>query len=138
MISFVPFRSCSLHSKSMTGIFTGFSNSTFAEGNNNSVTDYGNSNMSLGPPLSQASHRHLMPAQQTANGEASYLHTPSTQQLYHNWQCASETSNRITILYQQSLQENTELRSKVKELETQLATQPFSNLYASEMYLGCC
>jgi hypothetical protein len=124
----------------MTGSFTSFPDSTFTEGNvSNSLTDYGNSNLSFGPPLGQASHRHLMPAQQTANGEAGYLHTPSTQQLYHNWQCASETSNRITMLYQQSLQENTELRSKVKDLEAQLATQrSHSNLYASEMYLGHC
>lgn len=114
---------------------TSFPNSTFAELNDNSLTNYG-----LVPPLSQASHRHLMPAQQMGNGEAGYhytsstQHTPSAQQLYQNWQCASETSNRITMLYQDSLQENTELRSKIRDLEAKLATQHFhSNLYASEM-----
>ena len=87
-----------------------------------------------------------MPGQQMADGEAGYhytpptqytppaQHAPSTQQLYQNWQCASETSNRITMLYQNSLQENTELQSKVRDLEAQLATQHFqSNLYVSEM-----
>jgi hypothetical protein len=122
-------------SKLMTGWFTSFPNSMFTEQNDdNTFTSYGNSTLSLGPPLSQASHRNLMPAQQMANGEAGYLHTPSTQQLYQNWQCASETSNRMTVLYQESLQENTELRSKIRDLEAQLATQQFHrNLYASGM-----
>ena len=122
----------------MTGPFPSFPNSTF-ELNDNSLTDYNNSLVHV-PPLSQASHRHFMPAQQMADGEAGYhhtpsaQHTPSTQQLYQNWQCASETSNRITLLYQDSLQENTELRSKVRDLEAKLATQHFyGNLYASEM-----
>ena len=118
----------------MTGSFPNFPNSTFGELDNGSLTGYDS-------PLSQASHRHLMPAHQMANGEAAGYHytppaqhAPSTQQLYQNWQCASETSNRITMLYQNSLQENTELRSKVRDLEAQLATQHFqSNLYVPEM-----
>ena len=116
-----------------------FSNSTFAEGiDNDSLTNYGNSTSLYGDTtLSDLVHgpspsltpsrqlNHLMPAQQTG-----FLHTPSAQQLFHNWQCASETSNRVMMLYQQALQENTELRSKVRNLETQLqiATQHSFNL----------
>lgn len=127
----------------MTGSFPDFPNSMFGEPDNGSLTSYDN----IVSPLSQANHRHLMPASQMANGEAAgyhytpptqhtppVQHTPSTQQLFQNWQCASETSNRITMLYQNSLQENTELRSKVRDLEAQLAKQHFqSNLYVSEM-----
>ncbi len=102
----------------MSAPFSSFSNSTFAEVNDgSSLTNYGNPNMLLGAPQVN----HFMPAQQS--GESGYLHVPSVQQLYQNWQHASETSNRITILYQQTIQENTELRSKVRDLEAQLNTK---------------
>jgi hypothetical protein len=38
----------------------------------------------------------------------------------------------MTILYQQALQENTELRTKVRDLEAQLATQ---HLFKGNMYV---
>src|SRR6266581_2333020 len=93
--------------------------STFmADGHdNNPLMNYGNSNMLLGASPSQA---NFMLTQQSRKPPG-YMHTPSTQQLYHNWQCANKTSNRITTLYQQTLQENTELQSKVRDLEAQLA-----------------
>jgi len=113
----------------MSAPFASFTDSTFTDGHdNNPLMNYGNSNMLLG---ASSSHANFMPTQQSGEPPG-YLHTPSTQQLYHNWQCANETSNRITTLYQQTLQENTELRSKVKDLEAQLARQqPNNNRYDS-------
>jgi len=114
--------SCTLPSNSTCWIlmsipFVNFPSSSFTEGTNDSLLPHYGTSLSLGTPLSLS---QLMPAQH--HRESVYSHTPSTQQLYHNWQCVSEMSNRITILYQQALQENTELRTKVWDLEAQLTT----------------
>lgn len=111
--------------------FVNFPSSSFTEGStNDSLTTHHGLNLSLGVPSSQLNQLPQMPAQQ--HGESVYPHVPSTQQLFHNWQCASETSNRMTILYQQALQENTELRTKVRDLEAQLTTQ---HLFKGKMYV---
>jgi len=112
--------------------FVSFPSSSFTEGStgttHDSLTTHHGLNLSLGA-LSQTNHLTQMPAQQ--HGE-SVSHVPSTQQLFHNWQCASETSNRMTVLYQQALQENMELQTKVWDLEAQLATQ---HLFKGNMYV---
>lgn len=122
------------HSTLMSIPFVSFPSSSFTEqSTNNSLTTHHGLNLSLGAPLSQQNHLAPMPAQQ--HGESAFSHVPSTQQLFHNWQCASETSNRMTILYQQALEENTELRTKVRDLEAQLATQ---HLFKGNMYVLFC